>query len=98
MSRRSDYPGTSVARTAALPTCALNAESAQQAFELRHTCSDALEVLIGEREELHWRTRHDCGRPLSRQEECDLTERVAGTESFGRLVTVGQQPTVYCQR
>jgi hypothetical protein len=73
-----------------LPICALNAQAAQRVFERGHTCSDALEVLIREREKPHWRTRHDCGSPLSRQEECDLTERVAGAESFGRLNTIGQ--------
>jgi Pyridoxamine 5'-phosphate oxidase len=77
-------------RASGLPSCALSAEAAQRAFELRHTCSDTLEVLIGEREEPHWRTRHDCGRPFSRQEECDLTERVAGAESLVRLATLGQ--------
>ena len=70
--------------------CALNAKAAQRAFELGYVCSDALEVLTREREQPHWRARHDAGRPLSREEECDLTERVAGAESLGRLPTVGQ--------
>ena len=73
-----------------LPTRALKAEAAQRAFELRYTWSDALEVLTGEREEPHRRTRHDGGRPLSRKEECNLAERVAGAESLGRFTTLGQ--------
>src|SRR5687767_11569406 len=52
--------------------------------------SDALEVLLGEREEPHRRARDDRGRPLSRQQEPDLTERVAGAESLGRLTARGQ--------
>ena len=71
-------------------TCALNAKAAQRAFELGYTCSDALEVLTRERKEPHWRACHDAGRPLAREEECDLTECVAGAESLGRLPTVGQ--------
>ena len=47
------------------------------------TWSDALEVLTREREEPHRRTRHDGGRPLSRKQECNLAERVAGAESLG---------------
>jgi hypothetical protein len=70
-----------------LSTCALNAEAAQRAFELGYTSSDSLEVLFGEREKPHRGTRHDCGRPLSSQKECNLTERVAGAEGSG-LATV----------
>jgi hypothetical protein len=68
-----------------LPTRALNAEAAERAFELRYSCSDALEVLTGEREEPHRRTRHDSRGPLSGQEDCNLAERVAGAESLRRL-------------
>jgi sugar lactone lactonase YvrE len=73
-----------------LPTRTRKAEAAQRAFELGHTCSDALEVLTGEREKTHRGARHDRGCPLSRQEECDLAERVARAENLGRLATVGQ--------
>jgi hypothetical protein len=73
-----------------LPACALGAETAQRAFELGHTCSDPLKAVIREREELQRRPCHDCGRPLTRQEECDLAERVAWAESLGRLIAVGQ--------
>ena len=65
-------------------------KAAQRAFELRQTWSDALEVLTGERDKPHRRARHDSGSPLSRQDECDLAERVAGTERLGRLASVGQ--------
>jgi hypothetical protein len=57
-----------------LPIRALKAEAAQRTFELRHTCSDAFEVLTGGREEPHRRARHDSGRPLCRQEECNFAE------------------------
>src|SRR5215211_8291804 len=77
-------------RQVRLPTRALNAEAAQRAFKLRYSCSDALEVLTREREEPHRRTRHDSGRSLTGQEECDLAERVAGAESVRRLATVGE--------
>ena len=77
-------------RVGGLPTRALEAELAQRAFELGHTCSDALEVLIGEEEEPHRRARRDRGRPLSRQKGRDLAEGVARAECLGRLATVGQ--------
>ena len=63
---------------------------AQRAFELGHTWSDALEVLIGEEEEPHRRARRDRGRPLSSQKGRDLAEGVARAECLGRLATVGQ--------
>ena len=71
-------------------TCALNAKAAQGVFEFGYTCSDALEVLTRERKEPHLCAGHDAGRPLVREEECDLTECVAGAERLGRLPTVGQ--------
>jgi hypothetical protein len=73
-----------------LPSCALGAEAAQRAFELRHTFSDASEILVGEREKLYRRAGDDCDRPLSGQEECDLTERVARAEHVSRRAVVGQ--------
>jgi hypothetical protein len=85
------YGNTNVAAARIrLPTSALNAEAAQRAFKLRNICADALEVLTGKREKLHRRARHDRGRPLSGQEERDLAERVARTESLGLLAPVGQ--------
>jgi hypothetical protein len=74
----------------ALATRALNTESTQRAFERGYTCSDAVEVLTGERQEPHRRARDHSGRPLSRQEEPDFAKRVAGPESLGRLATVSQ--------
>ena len=68
----------------------LEAEPTQRAFELGYTCPDALEVLTREEEKPHSRARHDAGRPLSRQEECDLPERVAGAEGLAGLTKVGQ--------
>src|SRR5512144_947301 len=73
-----------------LPTGALKAQAAQRALELGHTCPDALEVVTEEREEPHRRARQDRGRPLSRQEECDLAERIARPESLGRFTTGAQ--------
>jgi hypothetical protein len=77
-------------QSGALPIRALKAEAAQRAFELRYTFSNAVEVLTGEREEPHRRARHDGGRPLSRQYECDLAKRVSGAETLDRVATVTQ--------
>jgi hypothetical protein len=64
----------------------LEAAAAQRAFECGYPCPDALEVLARKRQESHRRACDDGGRPLSRQEELDFAERVAGTESPCRLV------------
>ena len=71
-----------------LPTRALETHTAQHPFELGHTCSNALEVVPGEREQPHRRTCDDCRRPLPRQQEPDLAESVARTENM-RLISVG---------
>ena len=41
------------------------------------------------RKKPHRRARDDRCRPLSRQEECDLAERVAGTQRLSRLTAIG---------
>ena len=68
---------------------ALEAETAQQAFELGYPFADALEVVTGERKESHRSARNHGCRPLSREKERDLAERVACAESLGRLATLG---------
>ena len=76
-------------RARSLLTRAIEADLAQRLFELGHTGSNALEVVIGEREKSHRGARDDRRRPLPRQEEPDLAERVAGADGLGVLTALG---------
>src|SRR5262245_38969067 len=67
---------------------ALEAEVAEGAFGFGHALADPVEVLAREGQQVHRRPRDDGGRPLSRQEEPDLAERVARAQRLGRLTTL----------
>jgi hypothetical protein len=73
-----------------LPIRALDTETAQRTFEFGYTLSYPLEILTGERQESHRRTRHHRGRPLPRQQKSNLAERVARAQALSRFATVVQ--------
>src|SRR6266550_2704509 len=73
-----------------LPIRALDTETAQRTFEFGYTRSYPLEILTGERQESHRRTRHHRGRPLPRQQKSNLAERVARAQDLRRFAAVVQ--------